>query len=1224
LPGLVRLVLSLLLAVTAAGSQAARAQNAIVAENALPGNPPGEWDVVGAGHDSIQGFATDISVNQGETVRFKIDTPSTNYRLDIYRLGWYGGNGARKVATVQPSAALPQSQPDCLSSPTTGLVDCGNWAESASWAVPANATSGIYLAKLVREDPENGRASHVAFVVRDDDGGSDILFQTSDTTWQAYNAYGGNSLYTGSPAGRAYKVSYNRPFTTRCCSWPAGEVYSWIFNAEYPMVRWLERNGYDVSYATGVDADRRGAEILEHGVYMTVGHDEYWSGGQRANVEAARDAGVHLAFFTANEVFWKTRWEPSISAGAAPYRTLVCYKETHADAKIDPLPGVWTGTWRDPRFGPHDGGRPENALNGTIFTVNGDRNDAMRVPAADGKMRFWRNTSIATLAAGATATLPAGVLGYEWDEDLDNGSRPPGLIRLSTTTVSGVGLLQDYGSTYSSGTATHHLTLYRHASGALVFGAGTVQWSWGLDANHDLAGTPADARMQQATVNLLADMGVQPVTLQSGLVPASASTDATPPTSVITSPSDGAVLPVAPVTISGTAGDTGGRVGGVEVSTDGGATWHPAAGRESWSYEWTPGGSGAATLRARAADDSGNLGAPASVSVTIGSGPGPLAITTTSLPGGLEDAPYAAALVASGGTPPYTWSIASGALPAGLSLAPATGAISGTPVQSGVASFTAAVTAGAQTVTQPLSIAISPPGSFFTVWPPTTVPPVAAGGEPAVELGVKFRSDVSGYVTGVRFYKFAGNTGTHVGNLWTTGGQRLATATFSGETASGWQQVDFSSPVAIEADTIYVASYHCPNGFYAASDDYFAGAGVDAPPLHLLADGESGGNGVYRYAAASSFPTDTWRSSNYWVDVVFTPVPVLQSIAVTPDAATIPIGASVQYAATGTYSGGGSADLTSQVVWASSAPSVAAIGASGLVGALAQGGATISATLGAIAGSTPVTVVPPGALVVATSALPNATRDAPYTATLAAEGGIPPYSWSIASGELPAGLALASETGAISGTPTVSGVTGFTVQVDAGAESATRELGIAVLSSAECSNGADDDGDGLTDYPADGPGCASPDDISEQAPFLPCDDGADDDGDGRADFDPLTAANPLAGSGDPGCFDPSFGNENPKCQDGLDNDGQPGIDFDGGQSIHGVCTGQPGGCPAGVSDPEGDGVPNPDPQCAGRPYWSSESSERRCGLGMEIALLLSALRARRRCADGRSARALPR
>ncbi len=149
------------------------------------------------------------------------------------------------------------------------------------------------------------------FIVRDDDGHSDLLFQTSDTTWQAYNQYGGNSLYVGGPGtnpGRAYKVSYNRPFTTRGTS-----PEDWVFNAEYPMVRLLEANGYNVSYSTGVDTDRRGAEILEHKAFLSVGHDEYWSATQRTNVEAARAAGVHLAFFSGNEVFWKTRWENSIS-----------------------------------------------------------------------------------------------------------------------------------------------------------------------------------------------------------------------------------------------------------------------------------------------------------------------------------------------------------------------------------------------------------------------------------------------------------------------------------------------------------------------------------------------------------------------------------------------------------------------------------------------------------------------------------------------------------------------------------------------------------------------------------------------------------------------------------------------------------------------------------------------------------------------------------------------
>ena len=307
--------------------------NPIACENSKAGNPPSEWDVNGAGDSSIQGFATDISVDQGETVHFKIDTNSDEYRLDIYRMGYYGGDGARKVDSVAPSASLPQNQPSCDEESSTGLIDCGNWEESASWNVPADAVSGIYFAKLVRED-RSSDGSHIVFVVRDDDGESDLLFQTSDTTWQAYNRYGGNSLYTGGPGtnpGRAYKVCYNRPLTTRGTT-PEDAP----FNAEYPMVRWLERNGYDVSYFTGVDADRRGSEILEHKAFLSVGHDEYWSGTQRANVEAARDAGVNLAFFSGNEIFWKTRWEDSIDGSATEHRTLVCYKETHANEPIDP------------------------------------------------------------------------------------------------------------------------------------------------------------------------------------------------------------------------------------------------------------------------------------------------------------------------------------------------------------------------------------------------------------------------------------------------------------------------------------------------------------------------------------------------------------------------------------------------------------------------------------------------------------------------------------------------------------------------------------------------------------------------------------------------------------------------------------------------------------------------------------------------------------------------
>src|SRR5712664_2617661 len=626
-PLLAFLILSFLPPVSFATCTAPK--NPIEAENCLPGTPASQWYVDGAGSPNIQGFATDISVNAGQTISFKISTNATSYRIDIYRLGYYQGNNGRFITSISPSAHLPQIQPSCLTDSATGLIDCGNWGISASWTVPSTAVSGIYFAKLVRLD--TGEASPIIFVVRNDSSHSDILQQTDDTTWQAYNNYGGNSLYAGNPVGRAYKVSYNRP------SQPANGF--WGFYAfEYPIVHFLEANGYDVSYFTGVDTDRNGALITQHKVFMSVGHDEYWSGAQRANVEAARAAGVNLAFFSGNEVFWKTRWEASMDGSSTPYRTLVCYKESEANGPIDPLDSgsspTWTGNWRDARFSPPaDGGRPENALTGTIFQVNSPQDNAITVPQDDGRMRFWRNTSIATLAPGQVATLPQSTLGYESDEDVDNGFRPAGLIRLSTTTVPVTNYLYFSPSPppghyyFANGTETHHLTLYRAPNGALVFGAGTVQWLWGVDADHGgwTASVPADPNMRQASVNLLADMGVQPATLQMGLVPATASTDLLPSTSAITSPLPGTRVAVgSPVTISGNAVDFGGGVvGGVEISVDGGTTWHPAMGRENWNYIATFTNAGTVNVRSRAVDDSGNLEVP---------GPGIILTVTSSTP----------------------------------------------------------------------------------------------------------------------------------------------------------------------------------------------------------------------------------------------------------------------------------------------------------------------------------------------------------------------------------------------------------------------------------------------------------------------------------------------------------------------------------------------------------------------------------------------------------------
>ena len=215
---------------------------------------------------------------------------------------------------------------------------------------------------------------------------------------------------------------------------------------------------------------------------------------------------------------------------------------------------------------------------------------------------------------------------------------------------------------------------------------------------------------------------------------------------------------------------------------------------------------------------------------------------------------------------------ASGAYTNEISVGNATNATITGLVQ-GTVYYFAATTYAASGMESPFSSEISytiPLPAVATLWPSTAVPGVVdAGPDRAVELGVKFRSDVAGSITGIRFYKASANTGTHVGNLWTSTGTLLATATFTGETASGWQQVNFATPVSITANTVYVASYHANNGHYSYDNNYFSVNGVDNPPLHALANGVSGGNGVYAYGSSSIFPNQTWNACNYWVDVVW-------------------------------------------------------------------------------------------------------------------------------------------------------------------------------------------------------------------------------------------------------------------------------------------------------------------------------------------------------------------
>ena len=641
-----------------------------------------------------------------------------------------------------------------------------------SWAVPTDATSGVYFAKLTTD---NGNYQNmIPFIVRDDGTPSDIVFQTSDTTWQAYNDWGGYNLY-GGVDGRAYAVSYNRPIAMNSTT-NASSPASYLFGEEYAAIYWLEENGYNVSYISGIDAATNGSLLLNAKIYIDVGHDEYWTQSQYANVQAAANAGVNLAFLSGNNTYWAGELAPDINN--VPNRTFVQYKDILSGEQLDPngTSNGGAGLFRDPTYGL---GTPENALVGTMYTVNDDGTlKNITIPASMSQLRIWRNTSI---AAGNGGTL-TNLLGYEWNSDLDNGFRPAGLIDLSSTTVNVGSLLLDNGASYGSGTATHSLTLYRNqTSGALIFSAGTVMWSWGLSDRHALwhgLTAPVSSDVQQAMVNLFADMGVQPQTLWQHSKWRSKSTDHTPPVALITTPSSGlTVVNGEMITIAGTATDVGGRVAGVEISTDGGLTWHPASGTTNWSYSGRVSGSG--IIEARAIDDSVNLqSTPATVALNI----------------------------------PQT-------------------------------------------------------EGFFSA---ANTPALSVNDGKPMEVGIKFTSSVAGSVTGIKFYRAAGDTGTDIVDLWSSTGTLLATGTFSNTSATGWQTVTFSSPVAITAGTTYVASYHT-TGAYADTRNYFT-TSLTSGSLTAPANA-----GVYAYGGNSTtgiFPTNTYQASNYFVDVAFNPAPV--------------------------------------------------------------------------------------------------------------------------------------------------------------------------------------------------------------------------------------------------------------------------------------------------------------------------------------------------------------
>ncbi len=470
----------------------------IALENQLPGTS--DWQLTRPSlNREIEGYASLTSVNRGRQIDLFVNTTNSAFTLEVFRVGWYGGAGGRRMFGPVVVPGIVQSVPQM--DLNTRLVEC-NWTNPYTLQIPGGASdptnwpSGAYLAKLTGGD--DGKQSYIIFAVRDDARPSGLLVQMSFTTYQAYNNWGGASLYPfNSPGGRAFKVSFNRPYalisTLAPSTWVGGGEF--FGNAvevgwECNLVRWLEREGYDVSYCSSLDTHTTTNLLWNHKGFISMGHDEYWSYPMRWNVAAGRDRGVNLVFFSSNTCYWQVRFEPSTVDGA-PDRTLVCYKSS----TLDPVfytssNSLTTVTFRAPPVLD-----PESSLLGVYYDaiVTGDM--------VVGDPNHW---SFAGTGVTAGQRVP-GLLGNEVDST--NSASPAGVQ------VAFISPYMQKDISNNTALAYAHSASYVAPSGATVFASGSMRWSWGVDDFHSevLGESFQNPVIQQITRNVLArTLGITP------------------------------------------------------------------------------------------------------------------------------------------------------------------------------------------------------------------------------------------------------------------------------------------------------------------------------------------------------------------------------------------------------------------------------------------------------------------------------------------------------------------------------------------------------------------------------------------------------------------------------------------------------------------------------------------------------------------------------------------
>jgi hypothetical protein len=462
--------------------------NAIITENQNVGSTG--WLMNGSAPTQMAVWCDKTSYNPGDTVKFYASQQTAGaYTIKIYRLGWYNGLGGALKATIPNASGMAQGWYDStgptLHNCPTAIYDSSThnwesgWAQTDSWAIPGGAVTGVYVAAFT--DGSNNQGG-VHFVVKGNNP-ADYLYVTPTMTDQAYNAWGlGHSLYSSITVD--VKDSYNRPNDT-------GYGCGTFFKYQYGGIRWLEMQGYNLSYLSDIDVHSNSAQLTNFKALIFGAHDEYWTLARRNGVEAAIAAGVGIVNLGANSCYWQCRLE--VDSASVANRTLVCYKvQTGAsNLALDPQFGVnntiVTSLWRDAVLN-----RPENRMWGIMWGSDQNWpgfNVGWKVDASP-DTTYFAGTG---LVAGTT--YGTDIVGYEWD--LIQSGSPAGLKTIGTSPIT------DKNSVAS----TSNTTFYRAPSGALVFSSGSIGWVNALDGyRYNSANLPVVPGIQVLMTNIMGAM----------------------------------------------------------------------------------------------------------------------------------------------------------------------------------------------------------------------------------------------------------------------------------------------------------------------------------------------------------------------------------------------------------------------------------------------------------------------------------------------------------------------------------------------------------------------------------------------------------------------------------------------------------------------------------------------------------------------------------------------